>query len=154
VNGDVVRDLLLALQGLQVTILALHDWIPLGKLNDVKAVRAQDTLTQLLTVTAVQTVPFAFGLVCSVFYRYTPYPGWLYGWLWVSYGALFIGQIQAWWIPYLIRPQPKRAARYQRVFGTTHSVLPVRNGITPNTLHLMLHLATLATLVLLGFEPR
>jgi len=138
-NGAVARDLLLALQGLVVTILALHDWVPLGKFNRVRTIRAERTLTQLFTVTAVQTLPFAFGLVCSAFYRYTPYPTWLYAWLWISYAAMFLGQVQAWWIPYIIRPL--RAAR-------------ARDRVTPNTLHLLLHLATIAIVILLVFEPR
>lgn len=136
-NGAVARDLLLALQGLVVTILALHDWLPLGIFNRVRAIRADRTLTQMLTVTLVQTLPFAFGLVCSAFYRYTPYPTWLYAWLWISYAAMFLGQVQAWWIPYLIPPPRRRST-----------------SVTPNTLHLILHLATLAVLILLVFEPR
>jgi hypothetical protein len=36
------------------------------------------------------------------------------------------------------------------MFGTTHAFLPERNGIRPNTLHIILHMATLITLVLLG----
>jgi hypothetical protein len=138
-NGAVVRDLLLALQGLVVAILALHDWVPLGAFNKVREIRARNKLTQLVTVTALQTLPFAFGLVCSAFYRYSPYPTWLYGWLWISYAAMFLGQVQAWWIPYIIRSP--RALR-------------VRDRVTPNTLHLILHLATIAILVLLVFEPR
>jgi hypothetical protein len=78
-----------------------------------------------------------------------PYPDWLYGWLVVSYGLLFIGQIRAWWIPYLFRPEPERAARYQIMFGKTHSFLPSRNGMVPNTAHILLHLATAATLIVL-----
>jgi hypothetical protein len=35
------------------------------------------------------------------------------------------------------------------MFGRTHTFLPVRHGIAPNTLHVLLHLATLATLILL-----
>jgi hypothetical protein len=35
----------------------------------------------------------------------------------ISYALLFIGQIRAWWIPYLFRPEPKRVARYQIMFG-------------------------------------
>ena len=31
---------LFAIQCFHVMFLALHDWVPLGKLNDVKAVRA------------------------------------------------------------------------------------------------------------------
>jgi hypothetical protein len=138
-NGAVVRDLLLTLQGLVVAILALHDWIPLGAFNKVREIRAKNKLTQLVTVTALQTLPFAFGLVCSAFYRYSPYPTWLYAWLWISYAAMFLGQIQAWWIPFIIRsPRAIRA----------------RDRVTPNTLHLILHLATIAILALLIFEPR
>ena len=39
-----------------------------------------------------------------------------------------------------------RAARYRALFGGTHAFLPGRNGIVPNTLHVALHAATLATL--------
>ena len=64
--------------------LALHDWVPLGKRNAVKAV------------------------------------------------------------------PPERAARYQVMFGATRAFLPERNGIRPNTLHVILHIVTLATLAVLG----
>jgi hypothetical protein len=67
----------------------------------------------------------------------------------VSYTLLFLGQIRAWWIPYLLRPEPTRAARYQIMFGNTHSFLPSRNGMVPNTAHILLHLATAATLIFL-----
>jgi hypothetical protein len=67
----------------------------------------------------------------------------------ISYGLLFIGQIRAWWIPYLFRPEPKRAARYQIMFSKTNSFLPVRNGMVPITAHILLHMATAATLIVL-----
>ena len=70
-------------------------------------------------------------------------------WLWISYGILFVGQIRAWWVPYLLRAEPERAARFQVMFGDTHSFLPQRNGLVPNTAHMMLHLATAATLLVL-----
>jgi hypothetical protein len=50
---------------------------------------------------------------------------------------------------YLCRPKPERAARYQIMLGKTHSFLPPRNGIVPNTAHFLLHLATAATLIVL-----
>ena len=103
---------LLALQVLQVLFLWVHDWIPLGRLNDVAAVRSQDTRRRLVTVTLIQSVPWTIGLCFSLLYFRRPYPDWLYDWLVISYGLLFIGQIRAWWIPYLFRPEPKRAARY------------------------------------------
>jgi hypothetical protein len=60
-----------------------------------------------------------------------------------------VGQIRAWWIPYLFRADPQRAARYRIMFGNTHAFLPVRNGIVPNTAHVMLYAFTAATLAVL-----
>ena len=51
-----VEIIFLALQVLQVLFLWLHDWIPLGRLNDVTAVRSQDTTTRLIIVTLIQSV--------------------------------------------------------------------------------------------------
>jgi hypothetical protein len=46
---------LLALQVFQVLFLWVHDWIPLGRLNEVAAVRSQDTRRRLVTVTLIQS---------------------------------------------------------------------------------------------------
>jgi len=141
--------ILLALQAFQVLFLWFHDWIPLGRLNDIAAVRRQDTLARLVLVTLIQSVPFTIGLFYSARYFRQPYPGWLDKWLWISYSLLFVGQMRAWWVPYLLKPEPARAERYRRMFGNTHSFLPRRNGIVPNTAHILLHLATAATLLCL-----
>jgi len=140
---------LLALQFFHVAFLLLHDWIPLGRLDDVAAVRRENSLPPLIANTLIVGGLFAFGLAFSLHYYGRAYPGWLYTWLWASYGLLFFGELRARWIPYLIHAEPARAPRYQSLFGRTHSFLPVRNGIVPNTLHIILHAATLATLLLL-----
>jgi hypothetical protein len=49
----------------------------------------------------------------------------------------------------LFLPEPKRAARYQIMFGKTHSFLAPRNGMVPDTAHILLHVATAATLIVL-----
>ncbi len=144
-----IEVVLLALQAFQVIFLWVHDWIPLGSLNDVAAGRSQDTLRRLVTVTFIQSVPWTIGLYFCLSDFRQPYPGWLYQWLVTSYGLLFIGQIRAWWIPYLFRPEPERAARYRIMFGKTHSFLPQRNGMVPNTAHILLHSATAITLIVL-----
>ena len=133
--NDTTEIALLLLQGLQVTFLATHDWVPLGRLNDVAAVRRQDSSGRLIVVTLIQTVPFAVGLAACVRYLHQPYPGWVWRWLWISYGILFVGQLRAWWVPYLWRPEPERAARYAVMFGNTHAFLPRRHGMvrTPRT---------------------
>ena len=61
-----VEIIFLALQVFQVLFLWLHDWIPLGRLNDVAAVRSQDTMLRLVVVTFIQSVLFSIGLLFSV----------------------------------------------------------------------------------------
>ena len=144
--------LLLALQIFHVAFLALHDFVPLGALNDPKAARTADPLGRLVLVTALSTAPFALGLGLSVGFGGPdgaggPYPLALRIYLAVIYAGLLAGQIRAWWVPYLGRAEPDRAARYAVLFGKTHSFLPARNGIRPNTLHVGLHLATVGVLV-------
>ena len=140
---------LLWLQAFQVAFLWLHDWIPLGQLNDVAAVQSQDTRQKLLTVTFLSSIPFSVGLWLSWRYLGQPYPLWFRIFLWVIYSGLLLGQLRAWWVPYLFLPDARRAQRYQLMFSRTHSFLPERNGLTPNTLHIILHLTTAATLVVL-----
>ncbi|HET9181269.1 MAG TPA: hypothetical protein VFP59_03980 [Candidatus Angelobacter sp.] len=144
-----VETILIVLQMFQVLFLWLHDWVPFSRLNDVTAVRSQDTALRLVIVTLIQSVPFTIGLIFSLLDFGRMYPHWLYMWLWIGYSIMLVGQIRAWWIPYLVRAEPERAARYQIMFGKTHHFLPTRNGLVPNTAHIMLHLATVATLITL-----
>jgi hypothetical protein len=146
-----VTDALIALQIFQVLFLALHDWVPLPPLNDVRSVQAADPRGRLIAVTVASTLPFAFGLVASLYFAGGDFPGWLILYLRISYTVLLVGQLRAWWIPYLLRAEPARAARYLAMFGRTHAFLPERNGIRPNSLHIILHASTLITLVLLFF---
>ena len=144
-----IQAALLGLQIFQVAILWLHDWLRLGGLSDPAAVRRENTMRALVITTCVQSVPWTIGLVGSIVFYGRPEPGWLRDWLVISYGILLVGEIRAWWVPYLMSPEPARAARYAAMFGNTHAFLPVRNGIVPNTLHVALHAATLATVILL-----
>ena len=143
----VTLNLLLALQAFHILFLALHDWIPLGSLNNIAAVRAANSRPRLLITTLVSTGFYLFGFAASAVHRNGPYPHWLLRYLLISYLFLFAGELQAWWVPYFFRPQTERAARYQVMFAGTHSWLPARNGILINTLHVVLHIATVATLV-------
>jgi len=146
--------LFLALQTFVVAFLLLHDWIPLGRLNNTAAMRSQDSLLHRVIVTLIGAVPAAVCLFSSVDYLGRPYPHWLEMWLWITYGALLLGLLRAWWIPYLLIPDSERARRYQVIFAGTHSFLPRRNGIAPDTLHTLLHLAVVCTLVVLCIRDR
>lgn len=137
------------LQIFNVVFLLFHDWIPLGRLNNLAAIRGQDSLMRRVVVTLLPGVPAAICLYLSVQFFGQPYPLWVELWLWITYGLFFLGLLRAWWIPYLVLEDAPRAARYQTIFAGTHSFLPRHNGIAPDTLHTFFHLAIAATLVLL-----
>jgi hypothetical protein len=142
-------DVFLACQLLVVLFIGLHDWMPLGRFNDVRAAQAADTRKRLVTVTVVSTLPFAIGLAASVYYAAAASTMWLVWLLWISYGVGLYGLLRTWYVPYLLVPDPVRAARYRTMFGDTHSFLPVRDGIVPNTLHVIFHAIFVATTLLL-----
>jgi hypothetical protein len=142
----------LALQTIVVLFLLLHDWVPLGSLNNLRAIRRQDSVGRTIVATLVAGLPAALGLVFSAKYFGEPYPQWLTMLLWITYGVLVAGLLQAWWIPYLFKPEPERATRYRIIFADTHSFLPERNGIAPNTLHVCFHVAAVA--IVLGLFMR
>lgn len=145
-----LRDAILWLQVFHVAFLLLHDWIPLGPLSDLAAVRRENSWKALILGTAISSLAFVLGLAfCLV---YVPWPHWLYVYLLAAYAFLFLGELQAWWVPYLVWPQPPRAVRYEAMFGRTHAFLPSRNGIRPNTLHVILQVATLALVLLLAVQ--
>jgi hypothetical protein len=144
----------LALQTFVVVFLLFHDWIPLGRLNNLTAIRGQDTRLHRVFVTLLPGVPAAIGLFFSARHFGQSYPDWLEMLLWITYSVFIVGMLRAWWIPYLVLPDAERAARYQIIFAGTHSFLPRRNGMAPDTLHTVFHLVTLSALVTLFIRDR
>jgi hypothetical protein len=143
---------LIALQGFVVLFVAVHDWVPLGRLNNLGGIRAADPAWKLALVTALSTLPFAIGLAGTVLRGQAGLTGWLFWWLWISYGAAVYGALRAWWVPYLLAPDPERAERYRTRFAGTLAFLPERNGMRPDALHVALHVALLAIIALLALE--
>jgi hypothetical protein len=144
----------LLLQAFVVAFLLLHDWISLGSLNNLQSVRHLDTLSHRVFVTLLPLIPAAIGLIYCAKHFGHAYPGWLNMYLGITYVVMLAGLLRAWWVPYLVVPDPERAARYKVLFAGTHTFLPERNGISPNTLHSLFHLSIVAILVLLFFRER
>lgn len=142
--------LLLALQVFHVAFLLLHDWIPLGRLNDPVATQREHPGGKVLLGTLISSAPFLIALVFSIRHQHRGYPHWLLMFLWIAYLFLFVGELQAWWVPYFRGAKPDRVSSYERMFGSTHAFLPARNGIRVNTLHCILHAATVLTLLTLA----
>jgi hypothetical protein len=73
----IATDVMLTLQGFHVLFLALHDWIPLGTLNDVRAVRVANPGPKMVAATLISLSPFAIGFAASVIHIGRAYPAWL-----------------------------------------------------------------------------
>ncbi len=143
-----------AVQGFMVLFLLLHDWVPLGPFNDLKGVNSQIPFKRKVRDTAINTVLVAVALVLSLRYLERPYPTAVRVYLIVIYGRFLVGEFRAWWKPYLFGADPKLVERYDgmerydAMFGKTHAFLPKRNGIVPNTAHVVLHACTLLAFLL------
>jgi hypothetical protein len=145
-------EVLIALQCLVVLFVGLHNWIPLGSLNDLQGVRAVFPVRKLVVTTLTNFVPAAIGLCGSVYYFVMGwrFGGWLVWYLWVFYLLACYGSLRAWWIPYFFGGNAERVERERTLYARTHAFLPERNGVRPNTLHVMFDVVTVAILVVLG----
>ncbi len=144
----------LALQAVIVVFLLFHDWVPLGRLNNMSAMKREDSLQHRVFVTLLGAAPAAVCLWLSARRFGQPYPMAVEMWLWITYGLFLAGMLRAWWVPYLLVPDPARAARYQTIFAGTHRFLPQRNGMAPDTLHTVFHVCVVATFVMLCIRER
>lgn len=136
--------ILLAGLGLIFLFMLVHDWVPLGKLNDVQAVSEARDLGELIIVTLIGTVQILLLITIVLFYLGRKYPLWIKLWLVIHQGFIFAGALLDWWLPYLFGLGAEgRVERYSVMFGDTHAFLPVNNGIVPNTIHVMFHFTLL-----------
>jgi hypothetical protein len=145
-------EVLIGLQCLVVLFVGLHNWIPMGPLNDLQGVRAVFPTRKLIVTTLTNFVPAALGLGGTIYYFLLGWRlgGWLLWYLWVFYLLAVYGSLSAWWIPYFFGSNAERVARERMMYARTHAFLPERNGVRPNTLHAAFDVLTLAILVLLG----
>lgn len=134
--------------GLLLIFMLIHDWVPLGSLNNVQAIQLAHTKSELVQMTTIQTLSILIVIIIAVIYIGKRYPIWAKLWLIIHLGCIMVGAIFAWWIPYFFGSSEERVGRYNFMFGDTHSFLPAMNGIVPNTIHVLFHLTLLLTWIL------
>lgn len=138
----------LSLQAVILLFLIFHDWVPLGNLNDIDAVHHLLTTNELIIQTIMNSVPFAVAFFLCCLYAGKAYPLLMRLFLLFYFPILFYGALSAWWIPYFFGTSAEKAAQYEIMFGNTHTILPILNDITPNTIHLIFHLLLLFVVIL------
>jgi hypothetical protein len=76
------------LQEFVVIFLLLHDWVPLGRFNNLAAIRTEDSLLRRVVVTLLSALPPIVGLVWSTYFGQV-HPGWLWWYLLITYGGFW-----------------------------------------------------------------
>ncbi len=129
--------------------LTLHDWLPLGRWNDLAALRSQRSLR------ARAIASLSMGLLAGIalYLNWTQSPNPSHGtrlYTLLLYAFMLAGLLRAWWLPYWfgIGLSSKRVDEYKGMFGNTVTWFPVRNGITVNALHTVWHVTDMVTVVL------
>jgi hypothetical protein len=70
----------------------------------------------------------------------------------VLQAVLFTMELRAWWVPYIFGSNPETVAHLRPNWEGTIAFLPVRHAVRVNAMHCLLHVLTLAALVLATVE--
>ena len=122
--------------------MALHDWVEIRPLTDLKALKKAHSFRFRLFGSFVNAGLVLIPLVITLCYLSSPLPFWARMTFAAVYGFITFGTITAWWIPYfgggyLVHGNQAGFDEYRN----THSFLPPRGtNVTPNTLHVILHI--------------
>jgi hypothetical protein len=144
----IVRGLEIALW-VQFITFALHDTMPLGRLNNLGHFKQEIPLARRLKGSLMNIV--TAGAIVVLFYA-----GWVHGgdmadvWrmtLLITLGVLVYMEFVAWWRPYLFGATPAIVEKLRPNWEGTYAFLPAKNGIRPNTMHCVMHASTLAGFV-------
>lgn len=72
-------------------------------------------------------------------------------WLWITYGSAVFGIVRAWWIPYFMGAGRWPGGREQKMFITSHPLVPAGYVVRPGIVQITLHAGATLTLVMLGW---
>ncbi|MFC4403850.1 hypothetical protein [Gracilibacillus xinjiangensis] len=140
--------LLIAGLGFIFLFMIVQDWVPLGTLNDIQAIREEHSFNRLLLVTMINVGQILLLIGLIILFIGKRYPIWVRLWLIIHQICIFAGVLLSWWIPYFFGYGSEQIAEsYHEMFGDTHTFLPLMNGIAPNTLHVLFHLTLLFCII-------
>jgi hypothetical protein len=141
--------LFITLQCTLLFFMLFHDWIPVPPLNDIPALKKQDTRFYRLLGSAINGALVLIPLILTLIYYHTSTIVWPANLIIVIiYCIQTAGTIMSWWVPYFFGSSQKLKTAFSK-FKNTHHFLPARKDhIVPNTLHVILHLQVWACLVL------
>jgi hypothetical protein len=131
--------ILFILQLIIFLFLILHDLVPLGRFNDVRAVKEYKGIHKTIRDALINGIPYGFLVLVFIYVGHGTYPLWAKIYTLLVYSLYTLGILLSWYIPYFFGASEKRKIAYQKQFHNTITFLPWRNGITVNALHVIYH---------------
>jgi hypothetical protein len=126
--------------GFILLFMIVQDWVPLGTLNDISAIKQEKTTNELILITFIGAIQIALFIFLILRFIGKKYPLIIKLWLIIHPSCIFAGVLMSWWIPYFTGIGAlEKVESYTTMFGNTHTFLPVMNGIVPNTFHVLFH---------------
>jgi hypothetical protein len=129
------------LQFILLLFMLVHHWIAVPPLNDVAALKANDSYFYRFIGSVINGSFVLIPLIITLIYYRQPHivlPASIT--IVVFYLVLTIGTIFSWWVPYFFGSSLKHKERFNK-FKNTHTFLPARgDNVIPNTLHVIIHL--------------
>ena len=131
----------LIIQCILFFFMALHDWVDIPPFTDLAALKKAHSLKFRLIGSFVNAILVLIPVVVTTYYFDSPIPLWARLFFVFVYGLITFGTITAWWIPYFgggywLHGNEAGFEEYRN----THSFLPPRDHVVPNTLHVVLHI--------------
>src|SRR5438309_3155916 len=122
------------LQIILLFIIALHDWIHLPPLTDIRTLEKLHSKKDRLIASTIYTFIVLIPLLITWYYR-ARFELWVLITIIVIYGVLSLGTIASWWVPYFFGSSEKHKAGFVE-YQNTHRFLPSRgDNVVPNTFH-------------------
>ena len=127
--------------------MAFHDWIHLPPLTDIRELEKHSTKKGRLINSTIFFFLIFIPLSLTILYK-PDFPLWALITIVNFYGWLTVGTIFTWWGPYFFGSSEKHKDDFVE-YKNTHHFLPARNdNVTPNTLHVILHVQIWACFII------
>lgn len=129
----------LLLQAILLLFMALHDWIHIPPLTDIRELEKHSTKSGRLLNSIIFFFLIFIPLLLTWIYR-SHFSLLASSTIVLIYGILSLGTIFAWWVPYMWGSSDEHKAGFAE-YRNTHHFLPKRgDNLIPNTFHVILHL--------------
>ena len=129
-----LKNIFIVLQSILLVFMVFHDWISVRPFNDIDAIKKAESISVRIFSTIFNSLCVAIPLYLTMHAHVESIFTIL-----CFYGGLTVGTILSWWIPYIFGSSAVHKQQFAR-FKNTHHFLPARGDhVTPNSLHVVLH---------------